>query len=75
MSEDTGPFVMSRYAKREDLYQAMSDRIESLQDQLKEARSLLREALEYVHQGDPQFNEINVSDVWLDRARKIGGGE
>lgn len=32
---------MSRYLKREDLYQAMNDRIESLQSQLDEAKNEL----------------------------------
>lgn len=40
--QDTGPFVMSRYLNKEELYTAMHTRIESLEAKLKAAVDALK---------------------------------
>jgi hypothetical protein len=64
---------MSRYLNEAELHAARDKYIQHLEGQLEEARGLIR-AMVICHDVLGK-DKLDIPDVWLEKARKIGGGD
>lgn len=69
--KDEGPFVMSRYLNKEDLYKAMNAHIESLQSQLLAAQSEIKD-LRHELKMQLGYEGWRVRDICVSALQEIG---